>query len=109
MIVPEIISTSQTLVARKPNNTENGTVPAGFYFVIPINAMELTLPAAPALGDTIVITDIANLAGTFATKPRIMRNGQLIQGKAEDLVFDVNNGSVKLVYSNTTYGWRLTY
>lgn len=108
MIVPNIITTSQTLVARSVNTTEGTSVASGLYFVVFSNAMGLTLPASPTIGATIVITDISGNAGSFATKPKIMRNGSLIQGKAEDLVFDVSNGSIKLVFSNNTYGWRVT-
>ncbi len=108
MIVPNIITTSQTLVARSVNTTEGTSVASGLYFVVFSNAMELTLPASPTTGATVIITDIGGTAGSFATKPKIMRNGKLIQGKAEDMVFDVNNGSVKLVFSNDTYGWRVT-
>ena len=108
MIVPNIITTSQTLVSRSVNTTEGTSVASGLYFVVFSNAMELTLPASPTIGATIVITDISGNAGSFATKPKIMRNGKLIQGKAEDMVFDVNNGSIKLVFSNDTYGWRVT-
>jgi len=57
------------------------------------------------LGDEIVITDIAGTA--FNTPVNIARNGQLIQGLAEDMPFNVNNASVRLMFSNTTYGWRI--
>jgi len=101
---PQIISTSQTLVARGNLRTA-GVQSSGNYFVIPASGMTLTLPASPALGDEVVITDIAGTS--FNTPVNIARNGQLIQGLAEDMPFNVNNASVRLVYSNTTYGWRL--
>jgi hypothetical protein len=95
---PTIISTSQTLSARSASSSGN-------YFVIPASGMTLTLPASPVLGDRIIVTDIAGTAGT--TRPVIVRNGQLIQGRSEDLTMDVANASIELVYSNTTYGWRI--
>jgi hypothetical protein len=107
--VPSIISASTTLVAKTwTDQSENVVRATGRYFVIPATGMVLTLPASPALGDTVQITDIAGTAGSVATKPVIARNGELIQGKAENMTFDVSNASIKLVYSNTTYGWRIT-
>jgi hypothetical protein len=88
---------------RSPSLNNNGN-----YFVIPATGMVLTLPASPVLGDSIILTDIAGTAGSVATKPVIARNGELIQGKAENMTFDVSNASIKLVYSNATYGWRIT-
>jgi hypothetical protein len=109
-VTPLIINASTGLVAHRYNTaTENSQVGgSGNYFVIPATGMVLTLPASPVLGDTIMITDIAGTAGSVATKPVIARNGELIQGKAENMTFDVSNASIKLVYSNTTYGWRIT-
>jgi len=101
---PTIISTSQTLVARG-NLRTSGVQSSGNYFVIPGSGLTLTLPASPVLGDEVVITDIAGTA--FNTPVNIARNGQLIQGLAEDMPFNINGASVRLVYSNTTYGWRI--
>lgn len=95
---PTIISASQNLNVRSATDTGN-------YFVIPASGMTLTLPDSPVLGDRIVVTDIAGTAGT--ARPTIARNGQLIQGRSENLTMDVANASIELVYSNTTYGWRI--
>jgi hypothetical protein len=101
---PTIITTSQTLVARG-NLRTSGVQSTGNYFIVPASGLTLTLPASPALGDEIVLTDIAGTA--FNTPVNIARNGQLIQGLAEDMPFNVNNASVRLMFSNTTYGWRI--
>lgn len=101
---PTIISSSTALVQRGASRT-SGSTSTGHYFVIPAAGMTLTLPATPALGDEVKITDIAGTA--FNTPFTVARNGQPIQGLAEDLIFNVNNHSVTLVYSNTTYGWRI--
>jgi len=101
---PQIITTTQTLVARGASRT-GGVTSTGNYFIVPASGMTLTLPASPVLGDEVVITDIAGTA--FNTPVTIARNGQLIQGLAEDMPFNVANASVRLVYSNTTYGWRI--
>ena len=65
----------------------------------------LTLPASNTLGDTIRIND---LAGTFASNNlTVGANGGKIQGVAQDLLVSVNQKSFGLVYSNSTYGWKL--
>ena len=65
----------------------------------------VTLPSSPQLGDTVRIVD---LAGTFDTDNLIIsRNGENIMGLAEDLTLSVENQGVGLVYSNTTYGWKV--
>lgn len=89
--------TSNTLMVNK-----------GRYMVIPQtapNAITLTLPAGPLVGDEIEIIDIAGTAGT--TNFTIARNGEKIQGLSENLVFNVNGKRIKLLYSGTTYGWRV--
>lgn len=100
---PTIITTSQALVARGTVRT-SGVTSTGNYFVVPESGMTLTLPASPVLGDEIVITDIAGTA--FNTPFTVARNNELIQGLQEDLIFNVPNQTVRLVYSNTSYGWR---
>jgi hypothetical protein len=76
------------------------------YFVDTSSAAKtMTLPSSPNLGDTIRIND---LAGTFYTNNlTIARNGQKIQGSANDLLVDVDQTSFGLVYSNSTYGWKV--
>jgi len=100
---PQIISSNTILVQRGAVRT-GGVTSTGNYFVIPASGLTLTLPSNPVLGDEIVVTDIAGTA--FNTPFTLARNGQLIQGTAEDLVFNVANQTVRLVYSDTTYGWR---
>ena len=100
---PTIISTSQTLVARGASRT-SGVTSTGNYFVIPGAGITLTLPASPVLGDEIVITDIAGTS--FNTPFTVARNNKLIQGLPEDLIFNVANQTIRLVFSNDTYGWR---
>jgi hypothetical protein len=65
----------------------------------------MTLPSSATLGDTIRIND---LAGTFGTNVlTVGRNGHKIQGNTSDLIVSVNQSSFGLVYSNSTYGWKL--
>ena len=70
-----------------------------------VGGLTLTLPAGPSLGFVVEIVDISGTASTnFFT---VARNGELIQGVAEDLIFNVNNKAMKLIYSNTAKGWRI--
>ena len=66
-------------------------------------AFTLTLPATPQDGDTIQIIDVA---GTFKINPvTVARNGQKIQNLTEDLVLNLNNAAVTMIYSGATFGW----
>jgi len=66
-------------------------------------AFTLTLPATPVVGDTIQIIDVA---GIFATNNvTIARNGEKIQNLNENLVLDMNNAAVTMIYSGATFGW----
>lgn len=63
----------------------------------------LTLPGSPQDGDTIQVIDVA---GIFALNPvTLARNGNRIQNLAEDLILNLNNAAVTLIYSGATFGW----
>jgi hypothetical protein len=68
----------------------------------------LTLPAAPTIGQKVGVSDYA---GTFAANHlTILRNGSLIMDLAEDLVVDMQNASFLLIYSGDApagTGWKL--
>jgi hypothetical protein len=67
------------------------------------SAFTLTLPSSPADGDTIQVIDVA---GTFSiNNVTLARNGQKIQNLTEDLVLNLNNAAVTLIYSGATFGW----
>jgi hypothetical protein len=101
---PTIITSSTTLVARGVSRT-SGVSSTGNYFVDHSAPVNLTMPASPALGDELVISDISGNAAT--NNITILRNGQPIQGVAEDLIVDISNATIRLVYSNSSKGWRL--
>jgi len=63
-------------------------------------SLTLTLPASPAVGDTV---RISNLSGT--TTCVIGRNGNKIQNVAEDLTIDSLNAAITLTYASASLGW----
>jgi hypothetical protein len=90
----EIVNSNTTCVAGK-----------GYFVDTSSSAITMTLPASATLGDTIRFND---LAGAFNTNNlTIARNGHKIQGQTENLIVDLDQTSFGLVYSNTTYGWKL--
>jgi hypothetical protein len=87
--------------------SSNATMSAnnGYFVDTSSGAKTMTLPTSATLGDTIRIND---LAGSFATyNLTVARNGHKIQGIADDLLVDANQSSFGLVYSNSTYGWKV--
>jgi len=68
-------------------------------------AFNVTLPANPGAGDYVEFLDAA---GKFdVNKPTILRNGNLIFGQADDMTVDIKNAAFRLVFLNTTFGWRI--
>jgi hypothetical protein len=64
-------------------------------------AFTVTLPATPAVGDQVIVVDTSS---SWATNNlTVGRNGSTIEGLAENLVCDLSNVSVQLVYSGTTW------
>lgn len=85
----------------------NATMSAsnGYFVDTTSGAITMTLPSSATLGDTIRIND---LAGNFGSNScTIARNGHLIQGIADDLEANTTQASFGLVYSNSTYGWKI--
>lgn len=77
----------------------------GYFVDTSGGAKTMTLPTTATLGDTIRIND---LTGTFGTNNlTVARNGHKIQGSANDLLVGVDQSSFGLVYSNSTYGWKV--
>jgi hypothetical protein len=77
------------------------------YFIDTTSAVGLvSLPTSPNVGDTIAIKDYA---GTFATNAlTIQRNGNNIQGAANNSQISTNRANVELVYIDSTKGWLYT-
>jgi hypothetical protein len=86
-------------VAKSANYTINNnegvlanTVPGAFT---------ITLPISPAVGNQVVVADAGGAFGANALT--IGRNGSTIANVAEDLICDINDISVQLVYSGNTW------
>jgi len=76
------------------------------YFVDTTAAAQtVTLPASPQTGDQVSLID---LAGTFDTNNlTIGRNGLKIMGQTADMVISTEDAGIQLVYTGSTYGWKL--
>ena len=74
------------------------------YYTTTASAYSVTLPASPTTGQYIVIAD---QSGQWATNNlTVGRNGKNIAGQAADLVCNVANAHITLVWSgNATTGW----
>ena len=81
------------------------TASSGYFVDTSLGQITMTLPNSATLGDTIRIND---LAGTFsANNLTINRNSHKIQGNTNDLLVNVDQSSFGLIYSNSTYGWKV--
>lgn len=82
------------------------TVAANTRYLVDSSAASftLTLPASPTAGQFV---EFADQEGCFATyNVTLARNGSNILGAANDLVLNVDNAVVRLVYSgDATQGW----
>jgi hypothetical protein len=86
--------------------SSNQTLVAGYrYFVNTSAARTLTLPASPSVGDEIQVFDATNTAAT--NKITLGSNSLKINGTVQNAELDVNGVAVALVYTGSTYGWRL--
>jgi len=75
------------------------------YFVDTTAARTLTLPASPTLGDEIQVFDATGTAGT--NNITLNSNSGKINGSVQNAILDVNGVGASLIYTGSTYGWRL--
>jgi len=69
------------------------------------SAFTITLPASPSAGDEVRFLDLAN---TFDTNNlTVARNSEKIDGATSDLTVATEGAAFALVYSGSTYGWKL--
>jgi hypothetical protein len=88
--------------------TDFNAVAGEGYFVDTdsVGAVTATLPGSPSAGDTIAFKDYAANFGT--NNLTIGRNGNNIQGVANDSLISTNRASIVLVYIDATKGWLYT-
>lgn len=103
----------QTSLGQLPSNwtilTTNTTVLNNARSFITTQGITVTLPLNPSLGFSVQLIDATGGSVSTATPAfTIARNGQRIQGLLEDLVMNVANAGVQLVWVNATRGWVLT-
>ena len=94
-------------VVTADGSTATSAVAGNGYFIDTTSAAHtINLPSSPSAGDKIAIKDYA---GTFGTNNlTIGRNGNNIQGVANDSLISTNRASIILVYSDATKGWLYT-
>ena len=96
----------QSVVTADGSTATSATAGYGYFIDTTSAAHTLTLPGSPSAGDTIAIKDYA---GTFGTNNlTIGRNGNNIQGVANDSLISTNRASIVLVYIDATKGWLYT-
>jgi hypothetical protein len=79
-------------------------VGTGYAVNTTAGAITMTLPASPAAGDVVTVTDYA---GTFNTNYlTINPNGNKINGSISSVVLPNQNNSAGFVYIDTTQGWK---
>lgn len=70
-------------------------------------AVTLTLPATPSAGNMFQIIDVASKFDVHNCT--VARNGNKIMGVSSDMTISTVNTGICLVWSNSTFGWRLTH
>jgi len=84
--------------------THTASAGQGLWLDTSSNAITLTLPASPSVGDQVIFTDYARNWGTNAVTLNL--NSEKYQGNATPVpVYDTSGESVDIVYSGSTKGW----
>jgi len=78
----------------------------GYFVDTTSAAITATLPSSPSAGDIVAFKDYAGTFGTNALT--IARNGENIQGNANDSQISTDRASLVLVYVDATKGWLYT-
>jgi len=96
----------QSVVTADGSTATSAVAGNGYFIDTTSNTHTINLPGSPSAGDTIAIKDYAGTFGTNALT--IERNGNNIQGVANDSEISTNRASVVLVYIDATKGWLYT-
>jgi len=93
----------QSVITADGSTATSAVAGNGYFIDTTSNAHTINLPGSPSAGDTIAIKDYA---GTFGTNNlTIGRNGNNIQGVANNSLISTNRASLTLVYVDATKGW----
>ena len=104
------ISTTGTAssVIRNVSSTFSATVNDRILANSSGGTFTVTLP----LNSTLLVNDvvqIVDVTGSFNTNNVTLgRNGSKIQNLSEDLILDINNIAVTMIYTGSTYGWVIS-
>jgi hypothetical protein len=99
------ISTTGTALATVVETGSSVTASANDRIVCTAGGITITLPASPLVNDTVQIVDATGAFGT--SNATVARNGNKIQNLTEDLILNINNSAITLVYTGATYGWLI--
>ena len=84
--------------------THTASAGQGLWLDTSSNAITLTLPASPSVGDQLIFTDYARNWDTNAVT--LSLNGEKFQGNTSpNPVYNTKGQSVDIVYSGATKGW----
>lgn len=86
-------------------STNTNLVSGNRYYVNSSSALTLTLPSSPSLNDEIQILDASGNSSTYNIT--VARNGNKINGGTGNLIIDTAGGWYTLLYTGTTYGWKV--
>jgi hypothetical protein len=75
------------------------------YIVKASASLDITLPATPTVGDSVVITDFSNTFGSHTVT--VLRNGNLIESQGDDLVLNVARSTTTLLFVGGSAGWKI--
>jgi len=99
------ISTSGTALSAVRTTGTGITAVANDRIICTGGGFTITLPASPLENDTIQVIDATGVFGS--SNVTIGRNGNKIQNLSEDLILNINNTAITLVWTGATYGWLI--
>jgi hypothetical protein len=83
----------------------NAVAFTGYFVNTSTGGVTATLPSSPTVGDTVRFLDLAKTFDSNAFT--VARNGNLIQGDAENLTVTTESAAFELIWSGSTFGWRI--
>ena len=100
-VVDQIVEWQSVIVADGSTNT-TAVAGRGYFIDTSAGAHTINLPASPKIGDVIELSCI-----TSGNSITVGRNGNNINGSTNNITFDTDGDSYKLVYVNVSEGWKV--